>query len=206
MLVKDKRRFTMEDAVGTVNRGVLNPDLDERSRQILYEYRNDTGLAKQGLGLQFTPDAPEVWLNPQKIKLNLGSYRDFSAPRWINVAGPRDPKREFNMPLDRLQLKESSVDFIYAPFLIETMPSPLQAARYWRDALKVGGVLAAVINDRDKLIAQGRPFGHTRLGGRDLMRMLEDAGFEYPKMEPINFRRFSLAGNDPGHLGYFAIR
>ena len=118
----------------------------------------------------------------------------------------RGPRREFNVPLEELKIKERSVDFIYAPFVIDNMLSPLRAIRLWRDALKPNGTLAIVINDRDKLLRQGRDFNATRWYGNDLWRLLRDAGFADDKIAEIDLGQFSLCGNDPGHTGYFAVR
>jgi hypothetical protein len=204
VLIKSKKPLTTEEALGQQNEGMHVPELTQEQKKLLHEYRHDLGLAEQGLGLQAMLEPPEIWLREDTVKLNLGTYKNFSTRGWINIASPGEEKRDFHLPLDQLRLAPESANFIYAPFALETLKAPLQALRYWRDSLKCGGELAVVINDRDELIRLGRKFEAARFNGPELLRLLCEAGFDANKMLPINFRTFDLAGDDPAYRGYFA--
>jgi hypothetical protein len=138
------------------------------------------------------------------VKLNLGTYREFTTPGWINVAGLNDERRDFNLPMDELSLQSSCVDFLYAPYILDSLLAPLNTLRRWRDMLKPQGVLAIVVSDRDELIRQGRRFDAARFNKTELGHLLEDAGFS--DWREIDFRAFDLCGSDSANVGFFAER
>ena len=211
MLAKVKKSLTDEEALGRQGRGVSVPSLTDKERKILYEYRHDEkglsgrSLADEGLGLQFTPDPTEPWLNPNWIKLNLGTYRNFTTAGWINIATPQDSIRDFNIPYMRLgYVNPESFHFIYAPYLVDVVENPLNFLRLLHDLTKRGGVVGVVTENRDELIRWGRRFDKARFNTAELERILREAGFK--EMGEIDFRVFDLAGGDPANTGFFAQR
>jgi hypothetical protein len=203
MLIKVKRELSETEALGQQNRGIVNPALTEDQKALLYEYRMDAKLDPR-IGLQFTPESDLPWLRPDTVKINLGTYRNFTTPGWFNVAGENEERRDFNLPLDQLKLQAESIDFIYAPFIINELIAPVNMLRMWRDSLKPHGVLALVISDRDELIRQGRKFDRARFSKTELAHAIEDAGFS--DWREIDFRAFDLCGNDSANVGFFAER
>ena len=201
MLLKIKRELTETEALGPQNKGIVNPTLDERQKELLREYRMDAKLDPR-VGLQFTPEPDLPWLRFDTVKLNLGTYREFTTPGWINVAGLNDERRDFNLPMDELNLQPSCVDFLYAPYILDSLLAPLNTLRRWRDMLKPHGVLAVVVSDRDELIRQGRRFEQARFNKTELAHLIEDAG--YSDWREIDFRTFDLCGNDSANVGFFA--
>jgi len=203
MLIKVKRELTETEVLGPQNKGIVNPTLDERQKELLREYRMDAKLDPR-IGLQFTPESDLPWLRPDTVKINLGTYRNFTTPGWFNVAGENEERRDFNLPLDQLKLQAESIDFIYAPFIINELIAPVNMLRMWRDSLKPHGILALVISDRDELIRQGRKFDRARFSKTELAHAIEDAGFS--DWREIDFRAFDLCGNDSANVGFFAER
>lgn len=211
MLTKVKKPLTDEEALGEQNRGAPVPFLTGQQKKILHEFRHDEkglsgrSLADEGLGLQFTPDPTEPWLNPNWIKLNLGTYRNFTTTGWINIASPGDAKRDFNLDYMSLwRVTPESFHFIYAPYILDEVDNPPAFLRLLRDLTKRGGVVGVVIENRDELIRLGRRFDKARFNTAELKRLLYATGFK--EMGEIDFRVFDLAGGDPANTGFFAQR
>lgn len=201
MLLKIKRELSEAEALGPQNKGIVNPTLDEKQKNLLYEFRMDAKLDPR-IGLQFTPESDLPWLTPSTVKINLGTYRDFTTTGWFNIAGENDERRDFNLPLDQLKLQPESIDFIYAPYILDGLIAPVNMLRLWRDSLKPHGVVAVVVSDRDELIRQGRKFEAARFNKTELAHAIEDAGFS--DWAEIDFRAFDLCGNDSANVGFFA--
>jgi len=158
------------------------------------------------LGLQFYPDPQFSWLRRDTVKVNLGEYREFSAPGWFQVG----PGKEFSMPVHLLDLR-GTADFIYAPFVLEKIPSDLliPALRAWRDSLKNDGNLCIVIDDDDKRIRLGMPFNRLLADrfvncGSQVRRLLGEA--EFKTIIDIDFRIFDLCGHEPNYTGFFSFK
>lgn len=205
-----RKVLTVEEALGPQNRGaVLDPLLRTLSQEQLkdiYEWRKDIlGKVDPRIGLQFAPDSPMPWLNPTRMKLNLGTYRQFSVESWITVSDPSDPERhrsEFCMPLHLVKVK--NVDFLYAPFVLNKVPVPLEALRNWRDCLKpTTGIACVVIEDQGLRIKKGLPFDTTVqvLYEKNLRDLMLEAGFV--DLCKVNFDRFDLCGKEDYYVGFF---
>lgn len=203
-------KLTLDKALGPQNRGMEIPKeveaaLTPREVKDLHEFRMDVvDKIAPGAGLQFTEDSIAPWCNDRAIKLNLGDYREFPAYGWINIGHSTDGKKQFNIDLQKLVLSPYTVDFIYAPFVLEKVENPVAALRAWRAGLKQSGFVAVVIEDLDKLLRAGRKFERARFNLGQLKKMLAEAG--YSKVYEINFNMFDLAGDDPGYSGCFAVR
>lgn len=98
------------------------------------------------------------------------------------------------------------IDFLYAPFVLNSMPDPLAALRAWKDCLSpVRGVACVVIEDQIRLLRTGLPFDLTA-PVRDepaLRKVMHDAGFV--DMCAVNFDRFDLCGKQDHYAGFFGF-
>lgn len=201
------KEVTVEEALGPQNKGVIPPDItDQKSLKLLREYRMDVvDKIHPDLGLQHVEDSPFPWISDHTVKLNLGSYREFATFGWINIGLPGGEKRQFNVALEELKgLAPMSVDFIFAPFVLDKVADPERCLKIWRGVLKASGCIAVVIEDRDKKIKEGGGFEACRFNEEELRRAMEGAG--YTDLVKIGFNWFSLAGEDSCYSGFIGFR
>lgn len=204
MEFKVKKPLSDEEALGRQNRGVRTPTLAEEEKKLLYEYRHDMRLP-ENVGMQFVPDSDLPWLREDVLKLNLGTYRKFTAGSWIQVARPNEEKRDFNIPYEALAgVQKEKFQFVYAPYILSEVENPAKLVELLHDLLTYRGVLGVVEYDRDELIRQGRGFENARFNLSELGRLIQHA--EFADWAEIDFREFDLAGGDSAHIGFFAQR
>lgn len=206
------RKLTIGQALGPQHKGTFPLEklllTDQKIRE-LYDYRMDV-LRKidPRLGLSFAPDSTLPWLNPARIKIHLGRFKAFSVEGWMNVCDPSDPdpRSEFMMPLDLLKLKEETVDFISAPFVIHRFANPVNAIRNWLACLRSTGSLFIAIEDQYELLRAGHRFeldGHCKTEDALKKTMIEAGCHDLVR---ANFEKFDLVGYQPFYRGYFAFK